>query len=90
VSRLNKELVQISVSHEDLRQSLEEQEATVLNLQRQAEEARQSLEGEKKQVESEFTLVRFFACRFVLLRIRSQLRFLFVRGFQACGPPWET
>jgi hypothetical protein len=40
VSRLNGELVQISVSHEDLRQSLEEQEATVLNLQRQAEEAR--------------------------------------------------
>jgi hypothetical protein len=24
------------------------------------------------------------------LRIRSQLRFLFVCGFQACGPPWET
>jgi chromosome segregation ATPase len=48
VSRLNGELVQISISHEDLRQSLEEQEATVLGLQRQAEEARQSLEGEKK------------------------------------------
>jgi hypothetical protein len=29
VSRLNGELVQISISHEDLRQSLEEQEATV-------------------------------------------------------------
>jgi hypothetical protein len=40
VSRLNGDLVQISISHEDLRQSLEEQEATVLNLQRQAEEAR--------------------------------------------------
>jgi septal ring factor EnvC (AmiA/AmiB activator) len=35
VSRLNGELVQISISHEDLHQSLEEQEATVLNLQRQ-------------------------------------------------------
>jgi hypothetical protein len=58
VSRLNGELVQTSISHEDLRQSLEEQEATVLNLQRQAEEAHQSLEGEKKQVEGEFT----FAC----------------------------
>jgi hypothetical protein len=32
VSRLNGELVHISISHEDLRQSLEEQEATVLNL----------------------------------------------------------
>jgi hypothetical protein len=66
VSRLNGELVQISISHEDLRQSLEEQEATVLDLQRQDEEARRSLEGEKKQVDGEFTFVRFFACRFVL------------------------
>jgi type II secretory pathway component PulF len=66
VSRLNGELVQIGISHEDLRQSLEEQEATVLDLQRRAEEARKSLEGEKKQVEGEFTFVRFFACRFVL------------------------
>jgi predicted nuclease with TOPRIM domain len=32
VSRLNGELTQLSVSHEDLRQSLEEQEATVLGL----------------------------------------------------------
>jgi hypothetical protein len=40
VSRLNTELVQISISHEDLCQSLEEKEAMVLNLQRQVEEAR--------------------------------------------------
>jgi hypothetical protein len=32
VLRLNGELTQLSVSHEDLRQSLKEQEATVLNL----------------------------------------------------------
>jgi predicted nucleic acid-binding Zn-ribbon protein len=62
VSRLNGELVQISISHEDLCQSLEEQEATVLDLQRQAEEARKSLEWETKQVEGEFTFVRFFPC----------------------------
>jgi chromosome segregation ATPase len=88
VSRLNGELVQISISQEDLCQPLEEQEATVLNLQRQAKETRQSLEGEKKQVEGEFTFVHFFACRFVLLGIRSQLRFFFVCGFQACGLTW--
>jgi hypothetical protein len=58
VSRLNGELVQISILHEDQRQSLEEQEASVLKLQCQAEEARQSLEGEKKQVEGEFTSTR--------------------------------
>jgi septal ring factor EnvC (AmiA/AmiB activator) len=40
VSRLNGELVQISISHEDLRQSLKEQEASFLKLQRQAEEVR--------------------------------------------------
>jgi hypothetical protein len=45
VSRLNGELVQINISHKDLRQSLEEQEDMVLDLQRQAEEARKSLEG---------------------------------------------
>jgi capsule polysaccharide export protein KpsE/RkpR len=89
VSRLNRELVQIRISHEDLRQSLEEQEATVLGLQRQAEEARQSLEGEKKQVEGEFT----FACfSLVDLSFRDSLPtlFFFVRDFQACGPPWGT
>jgi DNA repair exonuclease SbcCD ATPase subunit len=62
VSRLNEELLQIRISHEDLRQA---QEATVLNLQRQAQEARQSLEGEKKQVEGEFFLG--FAPNFVSL-----------------------
>jgi chromosome segregation ATPase len=89
VSRLNGELVQISISHEDLCQSLEVQEATVLNLQRQAKEARQSLEGEKKQVEGKFTFAPF---SLVDLSFRGSLptSFFFVRGFQACGPPWGT
>jgi hypothetical protein len=76
VSRLNGELVQISISHEDLRQSLKEQEATVHDLQRQAEEVRKSLEGEKKQVEGEFTFVHFFACRFVLWGFAPNFVFL--------------
>jgi hypothetical protein len=52
----------------------------VLGLQRQAEEARQSLEGEKKQVEGEFTFTRF---SLVDLSFRDSLPtlFLFVRGF---------
>jgi hypothetical protein len=58
VSKLNGELVQISISHEDLRQSLEEQEASYLKLQGQDEETRQSLEGEKKQVEGKFVFAR--------------------------------
>jgi hypothetical protein len=89
VSRLYGELVQISISHEDLRQSLEEQEAIVRDLQRQAEEARKSLEGEKKQVEGELTFVRFLL---VNLSFGDSLPtlFFFVRGFQTCGPPWGT
>jgi predicted nucleic acid-binding Zn-ribbon protein len=89
VSRLNGELVQISISHEDLRQSLKEQEASVLKLQRQAEEARQSLEGEKKQVEGEFAFTRL---SFIDLFFWGSLptSFFFVRGFQACGPHCGT
>jgi hypothetical protein len=59
--RLNGELVQLSVSHADLRQSLEEQETTVLGLQRVAKDACQALESEKKQVEGELSFVRLFA-----------------------------
>jgi hypothetical protein len=59
VSRLNGELVQISISHEDQRQSLKEQRASYLKLQHEAEETRRSLEVEKKQVESEFVSVQF-------------------------------
>jgi hypothetical protein len=59
VSCINGELVQISISHEDQRQSLEEQEASYLKLQREAEETYRSLEAEKKQVEGEFVSVRF-------------------------------
>jgi chromosome segregation ATPase len=89
VLRLNGELVQISISHEDLCQSLEEQEATILNLQRQADEALQSLEGEKKQVEGKFPFARF---SLVNLPFRDSVPtlFFFVCGFQACGPPWGT
>jgi hypothetical protein len=51
--------VQLSISHEDQRQSLEEQEASLLKLQQEAEDTHRSLEVEKKQVEGEFVSVRF-------------------------------
>jgi hypothetical protein len=55
-------------------------------LQSQVEEARESLEEVKKQVEGEFTFARF---SLVDLSFRDSLPtlFFFVRGFQACGPP---
>jgi hypothetical protein len=70
VSRLNGELVQISISHKDQCQSLEEKEASYLKLQRKAEEMRQSLEVEKKQVEGKFAFVQIsFVDSFSILLI---------------------
>jgi phage-related minor tail protein len=76
VSRLNGELVQISISHEDQRQSLEEQEASYLKLQREAEETRQSLEVEKKKAEGKFVFVwfSFVDSLFILLIFPSGIR----------------
>jgi predicted nucleic acid-binding Zn-ribbon protein len=62
VSRLNGELTQLSISHKDLRQSLEEQETTVLNLRQAAEDACASLEAERKQVEGGLSFVCLFPC----------------------------
>jgi hypothetical protein len=59
-------LNQLSVSHEDLRQAVEEQEATILGLQQAAETACAALETEKKQVEGESPLSPFrLLARFV-------------------------
>jgi hypothetical protein len=75
-SKLNRELVQLSISHEDLCQSLEEQEATVLDLRREAEEARKALEVEKKQVEGELLSNCFSFCRFVFRGFSPNFLFL--------------
>jgi hypothetical protein len=88
-SRLNGELVQLSISHEDLRQSLEEQEAIVRDLRREAEEARKALKVEKKQVEGELVSFRFFCLSICLLRIRSQLSFSLFVAFRPADCPGE-
>jgi hypothetical protein len=80
--------VQISISHEDHRQSLDEQEASYLKLQHEAEETCRSLEVEKKQVEGEFVSVRFSFVDSSFWDPLPTSSFL-VRGFQACGPPWS-
>jgi septal ring factor EnvC (AmiA/AmiB activator) len=87
-SKLNEELVQLSVSLADARQSLEEQEDTVLNLQQAAEDARQALEAEKKQVKGELSSVRLIARRFALCGSAPNFFPFLVHGFQACGSPW--
>jgi chromosome segregation ATPase len=48
VTRLNRELAQLSVSHEDLRQAVEKQETTILGLQQAVEIARAALKTEKE------------------------------------------
>jgi hypothetical protein len=90
VSRLNGELTQLSVSHEDLRQSLEEQEARVLNLRQAAKDARQAFEAEKKQVEGELSFACLLAGCFVSFWGSAPNFSFLVYGFQACGSPWGT
>jgi hypothetical protein len=48
VSKLDGELITLSISHEDQRLSLEKQGATVLSLLQAVEDGRQALEAEKK------------------------------------------
>jgi hypothetical protein len=64
-----------------LRQSLEEQEATVRDLRREAEEARKALDSKRKQVEGELHFPPPFVRRFGLLGICSRLLFFFCRWF---------
>jgi myosin heavy subunit len=59
VSWLNGEMNQLSVSHEDLREAVEEQEGTILVLQQASETTRAALETEKKKVEGESPLSAF-------------------------------
>jgi uncharacterized protein (UPF0147 family) len=84
--KLNGKLVQLSISHEDLRQSLEE-ETTVRDLRREAEEARKALEVEKKQVEGGLSSVHSSLVDLSFGGSAPNFPFL-VRGFQACGSPW--
>jgi DNA repair exonuclease SbcCD ATPase subunit len=62
VSKLDGELIALSISNEDQRRTLEEQSTTVVNLQQAVEGGRQALEVERKKVEGELPF-----CSFVLL-----------------------
>jgi septal ring factor EnvC (AmiA/AmiB activator) len=87
VSRLNGELVETCVSLADTRQSLEEQGATNLGLQQAAEDARQALEAERKQVEGKFSYAPFrsliWLSSLVCLWGPAPNFLSLVRGFQA-------
>jgi glutathione synthase/RimK-type ligase-like ATP-grasp enzyme len=61
VSRLDGELIALSISNTDQQRSLEEQGTTVVNLQQAVEAERRALEVEKKQVEGKSPLRFLFA-----------------------------
>jgi chromosome segregation ATPase len=69
ISKLDGELIALSISNEDQRRTLEEQSATVVNLQQAVESGRQALEEERKQVEGELSFRSF-----VLLTFPSGVR----------------
>jgi chromosome segregation ATPase len=60
VSRLDRELIALSISNADQQWSLEEQGTTVINLQQAVEAERWALETERKQVEGESPLCFLF------------------------------
>jgi hypothetical protein len=59
VSKLDGELIALSISNEDQRRTLEEQSATVVNLQQAVKGGRQALEVERKHVVGELPFRRF-------------------------------
>jgi uncharacterized coiled-coil protein SlyX len=75
VSKLDGELIALSISNADQLRTLEEQSAMVVNLQQAVESRRQALEGERKQVEGESPL-RSFVLLIFPSGVRSPLDFL--------------
>jgi hypothetical protein len=71
VSKLDGELITLSISNTDQLRTLEEHSATVVSLQQVVESGRQALEGERKKVEGESLL-----CSFVLFIFPSGIRSL--------------
>jgi hypothetical protein len=74
VSKLDRELIALSISNADQQWSLEEQSATVVSLQQAVEAERQALEVEKKQVERELPL-HFSFCLIFPSGVRSPFDF---------------
>jgi hypothetical protein len=75
VSKLDGELIALSISNKDHHWTLEEQSATVVNLQQAVEGGRQALEVERKQVEGELPFHHFVLLIFPS-GVRSLLDFL--------------
>jgi chemotaxis protein histidine kinase CheA len=86
VSRLDGEVIALSISNTDQQRSLEEQGATVVSLQQAVEAERRALEVEKKRVEGESQL--YFLFWWSSLRGFLPLLISFACVVQACAPRW--
>jgi DNA repair exonuclease SbcCD ATPase subunit len=86
VSRLDGELIALSISIANQQRSLEEQGTTVVNLQQAVEAERRALEVEKKQVEGKSPLCFLFW--WSSLRGFAPLLISFACVVQACAPRW--
>jgi chromosome segregation ATPase len=86
VSRLDGELIALSISNADQQQSLEEQGTTVVNLQQAVEAERRALEVEKKQVEGKSPLCFLFW--WSSLRGFAPFLISFACVVEACAPRW--
>jgi hypothetical protein len=87
ILRLNRELNQLSISHEDLHQADEEKDAMIIDLQKEAETARTAFKTEEKQVEvSHLSLP--FACWLDLLGSAPNFCFSFL-VLRPVDRPWE-
>jgi hypothetical protein len=75
VSKLDGEMISLSISNADQLLTLEEQSAMVVSLQQAVESGCQTLEGKRKQVEGELPLRSFVSLIFTS-RVRSLLDFL--------------
>jgi hypothetical protein len=88
VSRLDGELIALSISNTDQERSLEEQGATIVSLQQAVEAEHRALEVEKKQVEGKSPLCFLFWWFFP--RGSVPLLISFACDVQACAPHWGT
>jgi hypothetical protein len=86
VSRLDGELIALSISNADQQRYLEEQGTTIVNLQQAIEAERRALEVEKKQVEGKSPLCFLFW--WLSLRGFAPLLISFACIVQACKPRW--
>jgi hypothetical protein len=86
VSRLDGELIALSISNADQERSLEEQGATIVSLQQAVEAERRALEVEKKQVEGKSPFCFLF--RWFFPRGSVPLLISFACVVQACAPRW--